>query len=565
MRNYLLLISILFSAFVYSQPSLNCNTCPPSGVGNTGKVLMSNGGSRPVYGVGGATGATGVTGPTGATGITGPTGAGGVGAADNGLSLQNDTVVLGGTLIQPTIIFTSDSDYALVGSNWSWGISPQNGIGIWVYDSAFTESDITIQKLDSGRSAIGMGTKDKTTGNTSGVGASYDRVSMQYFDSTENPNIANLVMVNSIGVGIIGNNANHNITLEVNGTDSATLNDVLSLECYNDGDVRFPQYDSARDDASAHPPANLLYTDSDGNLKSFKVPLSAGKVLTSDAGGNASWQIPHFIDTIGAWSPTGNTGLVANVNNFLGTLDNVPVTFLVNSGFNGALETNGDTRFGSFAAVSSSGAFNTAFGDHALFLISNQINNTAVGYQALQNCMNSDNTAIGTLAGFNLINGTNNTFVGSQSDVANDNSNVTALGYLAVAEVDSECVLSPTSKHLKFPLNTHNRGDIITDTSGTGMAIWQAPVGYTSNFDSISITGATVSLASGTTEIIASLTTITDVTLAFPSGVTDNQITVICQFPVTTLSVSGTGSGTIKQTSLLAGSRTFKNIGGNWY
>lgn len=53
MKKLLIGLFVMVTLLSVAQPSSTCLTCPPSGVGNTGKVLTSNGGKKAVWGDGG--------------------------------------------------------------------------------------------------------------------------------------------------------------------------------------------------------------------------------------------------------------------------------------------------------------------------------------------------------------------------------------------------------------------------------------------------------------------------------------------------------------------------------
>lgn len=49
MRQLLICLLVILSSTLIAQPRGSCGTCPPTGVGETGKVLTSNGGKKPVW------------------------------------------------------------------------------------------------------------------------------------------------------------------------------------------------------------------------------------------------------------------------------------------------------------------------------------------------------------------------------------------------------------------------------------------------------------------------------------------------------------------------------------
>ena len=106
------------------------------------------------------------------------------------------------------------------------------------------------------------------------------------------------------------------------------------------------------------------------------------------------------------WGLTGNAGTTFPTN-FLGTTDNVDLTFRRNNNLGGRLGLT-NTSFGDSSLRSlSSGTNNTAFGVSSLKTISTQSNNTAIGYNALQNTTGSGNIAIGATAATGLSSGSN--------------------------------------------------------------------------------------------------------------------------------------------------------------
>lgn len=172
-----------------------------------------------------------------------------------------------------------------------------------------------------------------------------------------------------------------------------------------------------------------------GNLEvisGLQIPFSAGagKVLTSDATGNASWQAAPT--STNNWSVNGNAGTNA-VNNFIGTTDNLVLNFRVNNQRSAQIDGNlQNTSFGYEAAINSTGNNYAAFGHHALFANTSGALNAAFGHNALaSNTNGSQNTGIGTQALATNINGNNNTAVGYQSLSSATGSSNTAIGYLA--------------------------------------------------------------------------------------------------------------------------------------
>lgn len=144
-----------------------------------------------------------------------------------------------------------------------------------------------------------------------------------------------------------------------------------------------------------------------------------------------------FIYTNGIWRPTSTssstgwllTGNAATVDgtNFLGTTDNVPLTFRVNNQRAGRIENvaSGNTLFGYQSGNSLVASSNTsAFGYQALFSNTSGTNNTALGSSALRNnSTGSNNVAIGNLALNGNTTGAGNVAIGHLAGNANTTGN----------------------------------------------------------------------------------------------------------------------------------------------
>ncbi|MEI6348558.1 MAG: tail fiber domain-containing protein [Bacteroidota bacterium] len=167
------------------------------------------------------------------------------------------------------------------------------------------------------------------------------------------------------------------------------------------------------------PAAKLDVQGASGNtLKIVDGNQAAGKVLTSDASGNASWQ------TSGSgWSLTGNAGTTAGIN-FIGTTDDKDIVFKRNGTqaglLNNALK---NTSWGVSALnPTTTGIYNNANGYKALRDNTTGELNTANGAEALlHNTTGSRNTATGFDALYNNTLGSDNTSNGSGA-LANNNT-----------------------------------------------------------------------------------------------------------------------------------------------
>jgi trimeric autotransporter adhesin len=194
-----------------------------------------------------------------------------------------------------------------------------------------------------------------------------------------------------------------------------------------------------------------------GGLKITGGVLGAGKVLTSDANGVATWQAPTGGGSTNFWGLTGNAGTVDGTN-FIGTIDNAPFEIRVNSQRAGKVDPlSTNTSFGLEAGInlsSSSGQFNTALGFEAFrdndlgssntaigtqAILLNRIgrNNSAVGSGALLQNNGDKNTAMGTGSLSSNTVGKRNSGFGAEADVLLNSTfnNSTAIGFQAIVNV----------------------------------------------------------------------------------------------------------------------------------
>ena len=112
---------------------------------------------------------------------------------------------------------------------------------------------------------------------------------------------------------------------------------------------------------------------------------------------------------------------------------------------------------------------------------------------------------------------------------------------------------------------TPANGYVLTSDE-SGFASWQGGIIY----DSLTaLTGQTITLTNNSTLIIAASGTIVSVTWSFPAGVTGDVLDIENMQVITTLNITGTGTGTITAAKITntksAGLKTFHNSGGNWY
>ncbi|MBL0012985.1 MAG: tail fiber domain-containing protein [Flavobacterium sp.] len=166
-----------------------------------------------------------------------------------------------------------------------------------------------------------------------------------------------------------------------------------------------------------------------GNIRMADGNQAAGKVLTSDSNGTATWQNSSTT----AWGLLGNTGTISTTN-FIGTTDNQDLVFRRNNTISGRLGVS-NSSFGVNALDSNTiGLSNTANGVNSLTSNTAGSGNTAIGFSALTaNISGLSNTAVGELA-LASNGGNGNTAVGATTLASNTiGFENTAIGYNALS------------------------------------------------------------------------------------------------------------------------------------
>jgi hypothetical protein len=184
-------------------------------------------------------------------------------------------------------------------------------------------------------------------------------------------------------------------------------------------------------------PDNSAMLDVKSTSKGILLPrmtLAQRNAISSPATGLMIWQtdnVPGFyynsgtsvspvwvIDGTGSgWGLTGNSGTSSGIN-FIGTTDNVPLTFKVNNQLAGKVDQFAENTSLGYQSLNAntSGSFNTSLGSHSLFSNTTGSRNTAIGQSTLSsNTTGTDNTAIGSAALSYNTTGNDNTAVGSIS------------------------------------------------------------------------------------------------------------------------------------------------------
>jgi hypothetical protein len=240
---------------------------------------------------------------------------------------------------------------------------------------------------------------------------------------------------------------------------------------------------------------------------------TAGYIMQTDASGNGTWVAPSAVNSATSWSILGNNNIVDGTN-FIGTTNNVALTFKVNNIQAGRLDNalynafygvgaghvgttgsyNTAMGYNSFLA-NTSGNYNAANGAFALGANTTGIFNTAMGFQSLQfNTTGNFNTGTGAYA-LNLnTTGINNTATGVNSMLNNTTGNyntsngfqaffTNTTGYANTANGDSSLGSNTTGYQ--------NTGDgynaLLHNTTGSN----NTALGYKADVASAALTNAT--------------------------------------------------------------------------
>ena len=253
----------------------------------------------------------------------------------------------------------------------------------------------------------------KSTGNV-GIGTTAPNALLQMGNTVSNRKIVLFDIANNnhqfYGFGI--NNATLRYQVDATtashvfyaGTGSTSSNELMRIQ--GNGNVGI---------GTTTPTARLDIT---GNIKITDGTQGAGKVLTSNANGMASWSTP----TSSPWAVSGNNISTINSGN-VGIGTTTP---------RAKLDVNGDALINGLKAGKGGGnqTTNTAFGINALDSNKTAGDNTAIGYQALRyNTAGSSNTAIGVNALYANTTGYSNVAIGNNALRKNTTgTNLVAIG-----------------------------------------------------------------------------------------------------------------------------------------
>lgn len=160
--------------------------------------------------------------------------------------------------------------------------------------------------------------------------------------------------------------------------------------------------------------------DVTGQFRLTNGTQGAGKVLTSDANGVASWLTPAS----NPWATSGNNLYNINIGNIgIGTVSPGAL-----------LDVNGDILVNGLRIGRGTSLFNTIVGNMAMPANTTGINNTAVGYSAMNaNTTGSNNTGLGAYTLSKNTTGFENTAVGNEALELNTTGRFnTATGHFAL-------------------------------------------------------------------------------------------------------------------------------------
>lgn len=441
----------------------------------------------------GSGGATGATGPTGATGATGPTGASGISNdslfwhTGNGVYFQSDTTlntVIGGTQdigAKLYVPFDEDATGVLFGSFSAGNYTLIGGGGGGQISGIRTNNDGSYTQLNQDNLSL-LFSAVSPSGNSSNINIDTSTGSTVNFSDANTglvyqfqaySNNARTTEMNIFGSNQGRDIARFDLEYQTNGAVCE-----LQLSDTNDADHKLIWHID-KDSMTLYSKLNI-----DSGLQIKDGTQGAGKVLVSDAVGNASWTD----DTLVAWGLTGNTGTDPFGGNYIGTNDNVPFIIKVNGIASGRIENDdfsygnyGNTWFGYSSGLNTApftGGQNCGFGDLALSANINGNDNTAIGYYSMVNnddgtantaighgslqlnvhgneniavgvttllhCLSNANTAVGFNSGNAIVNGVSNCFVGDSADAISDVSYSAAYGKKALVGRDSAIVLGDT-------------------------------------------------------------------------------------------------------------------------
>lgn len=289
-------------------------------------------------------------------------------------------------------------------SNTSAGINALHSVNSGIQNVAFGRDALAFNLSGGNNAAFGFNALNKNAGTSNiGIGSSsaFNNTSGSnnvaigtqtlYYNSSGNNNT---VIGFRAGYGSTGHNYSGNVFLGYMAGYSEMANNKLYIENSNSSNPLIGgDFDSNFVDINGALNVN-------GNIKITGGIPGIGKVLTSDAIGNATWQNTGTLNiAIDDLTDAASDGYSVFLGPFSGVADD------------GANSNVGVGR--SALAAVSSGTVNTAIGDYSAYHINNGHRNSAFGAEALRSLITGDeNVSIGNYNLTNITSGSRNTSIG---------------------------------------------------------------------------------------------------------------------------------------------------------
>lgn len=297
------------------------------------------------------------------------------------LSINGNTLTVGpatNTLSLPVAATPSISGAGIA------TVSPASGYNftVSVAQPTFAYSSAT-GSLTSGTSSAYITPTLGLNGNTLNVGPATNSLALP---------VAATPTINGAGIATVSPNSGYNFTVDVTPASFVNTGQNIITGTYPNYSVNTPTFAATDIVLTATAAAGPSLTTTGTNSFALNIPPSQG------------------------WNVTGNAGTTAGTN-FIGTTDNVPLIFKVNSIHSGAIDqTRNNAYFGQLSGSSTTtGSLNAGFGQEALQSVTSSNRNSGFGYQALKFTTGSSNTGIGASALANNTTGNDNTALGKDA------------------------------------------------------------------------------------------------------------------------------------------------------
>ena len=343
----------------------------------------------------------------------------------NGLTKTNDSIKLGGLIFENTLVRLNANALQITdtGTAVSLSVSQTNiPLTIALSNTATTQSftavnsgnlsSVEIYIAALGGSAISVTVKDNA-GNTLGtITNSYVAV----FNNWSSFSFSNILLSSGQTYSLsVTSSSNPQLYYDNTnpysfGTSNISTTADISFKIFSAGEKSLLTLKAGKMGINnANPGANL---DINGTIKINDGTNGNGKVLTSDAAGNASWQ-EVTAGPLAAWGINGNAG--ATTPHFLGTTDSVPLLFKINNQNAGYLGLGGNTFLGLKSGnINTAGNGNVGIGSRVLSKTTANYPSTAIGFSSQDSALTGyANTSLGSYSLTKNTQGINNTAIGN--------------------------------------------------------------------------------------------------------------------------------------------------------